>query len=98
MNLEFNTNLFGDLEFISLAKVTAALAEIPRDYRDVEFSGFNDHTGNVFIVLECGVTICSAFGHDVSYLAFDSSYEDRQDEVEFATFKTALAYAEIELQ
>ena len=92
MNLQFNTNLFGDVEFISLAKVTTALAAVPRDLRDVELSGFNDHTGNVYIILECGVTICSAFGRDVEYYVWD---DEKETDVEFSTFSLAYTYASI---
>lgn len=90
MNLHYNTRLFGDLEFVSLAKVTAALADVPLDLRDVDDTGFNDHTGNVYIHLECGVTLSSAFGREVEYFVWD---EEKETEVEFSDFSLAYTYA-----
>jgi hypothetical protein len=33
--------------------------------------GFNPNSGYVYLVLECGISICSMLGHDVEYLVTD---------------------------
>ena len=47
----------------------------------IESEGFNINSGIVYISLENGVSICSAFGQEVFYIVFDYM---TGDEIEFS--------------
>ena len=70
---------------------------IHRAYRDYAFgeevmeSGFNDRSGYVYIALENGVQIASAFGNEVEYIVYDYSNEE---ELFFDNYNDALKYSE----
>jgi hypothetical protein len=53
--------------------------------------GFNANSGYVYLALEDGVTICSAFGNDVEYLVTDF---DNGNETFFDDYSEALTYFE----
>jgi len=53
---------------------------------EIMLIGFNTNSGNVYIALENGVTICSMLGRDVSYIC--NSNED--EELFFASYEEAL--------
>ena len=44
--------------------------------------GFNINSGVVYIALENGVTICSAFGYEAFYIIYDN---ETDQELEFST-------------
>jgi len=46
--------------------------------------GFNINTGYVYIALENGVTIASAFGQDVEFIIYD---EEKEEEKFFSTIE-----------
>lgn len=68
---------------------------VHRAYRDYAFgeevmtSGFNDRSGYVYIALENGVQIASAFGNEVEYIVYDHTNED---EIFFNDYNKALNY------
>jgi len=65
MNIEFPP-LYGS-DLLSAALVVTALSEVPEPV-DILCCGFNEHTGNVYIALDNGVTIASCFGQSVEYI------------------------------
>ena len=65
MNIEFPP-LYG-YDLVSAALVVTALSEVPERV-DIMCCGFNEHTGNVYIALENGVTIASFFAQSVQYI------------------------------
>lgn len=77
-------------DFGSLVKVVNAYWDnwdaIHRDGADIEFVGYNDSTGYVYIALSNGVSIASAFGRSVVYIAYD---HDTEEEETFDTYKEA---------
>ena len=70
-----NTTL-GYLDAKSKSIVWAAYAENFAGEEIME-EGFNINSGNVYIALENGVTIASAFGQAVEYIVFD--FEEGQE-------------------
>jgi hypothetical protein len=56
---------------------------------DIEFSGFNDRSGYVYICLSNGVQIISNFGQEVEFLIND--YET-EEEIFCDTYTEALEY------
>ena len=68
MNIEFPP-LYGS-DLVSAALVVTALSQVPEPV-DIMCCGFNEHSGNVYIALENGVTIASCFGQSVEYIVSD---------------------------
>lgn len=68
---------------------------VHRAYRDYAFgeevmdSGFNNNSGYVYIALENGVQIASAFGNDVEYIVYDYT---NGEELFFDNYNNALNY------
>ena len=65
MNIEFPP-LYGS-DLVSAALVVTALSQVP-EHVDIMYCGFNEHSCNVYIALENGVTIASCFGQSVDYI------------------------------
>jgi len=76
------------LEAIGFSKVFEAYAEEVGSEEIMEI-GFNANSGIVYIALENGISICSAFGNDVEYLTMD--YDDNE-ETFFDTYEEALQF------
>jgi len=53
---------------------------------EIMLIGFNTNSGNVYIALENGVTICSMLGRDVSYIC----HSNEDEELFFASYEEAL--------
>jgi hypothetical protein len=69
----FNGDSIPYCEAQGLAKVFQAYADHATNESIMEGGiGFNENSGIVYIALENGIQICSAFGHDVEYLVTDS--------------------------
>ena len=76
------------LELKGLANVINAYAEnCPNE--EISCSGFNEKTGYVYIALENGIQICSAFGKDVEYITYDPTGEN---EMFFDDFEKIVEY------
>jgi hypothetical protein len=56
---------------------------------EIEYSGFNTNSGYVYLALENGISIISAFGRGVDFLV--SNYRNGNEEI-FDTYKDALSY------
>jgi hypothetical protein len=89
-------NLSGDsisfCEAQGLAKVFQAYADHATGESILEGCiGFNEKSGIVYIALENGVSICSAFGQDVEYLVTDF---ENGDEEFFELYEDALSLIE----
>ena len=66
----YNLNNPAYLEAKGLSKVWKAYSEnCPRE--DIMEVGFNENSGYVYIALENGISISSAFGQDVDYIVTD---------------------------
>ena len=73
------------LEARGLAKVWKAYSEdCPTE--DIMEVGFNENSGYVYIALEHGITIASAFGQDVDYIVTDF---DNGEEFFYDTYEDA---------
>jgi hypothetical protein len=53
---------------------------------DIEDVGFNLQTGNVWLMLSNGIVICSCFGQEPCFIAYDNKGE----ELEFDTYEEAV--------
>jgi len=53
---------------------------------EIMLIGFNTNSGNVYIALENGVTICSMLGRDVSYIC----HSNEDEELFFASYEETL--------
>ena len=71
-------NSFGYLDAKSKAIVWAAYAENFAGEEIME-EGFNINSGNIYIALENGVTIASAFGQEVEFYVYDRYFESIQE-------------------
>lgn len=81
----YNLESPAHLEAKGLARCWDAYAEnTPRHY--IMCIGFNDQTGYVYIALENGITIASAFGKPVEFIIFDC---EADEEVLFETYEEA---------
>jgi len=69
MNTQTQTSL-GYLDAKSKSIVWAAYAEHFAGEEIME-EGFNINSGNVYIALENGITIASAFGHNADFYIYD---------------------------
>ena len=71
----FNGDVIPYCEAQGLAKVFQAYADHATNESILEGGiGFNENSGIVYIALENGVSICSAFGQDVEYLVTDVEF------------------------
>lgn len=73
------------LESRGLAKVWKAYSE-DCSREDIMEVGFNENSGYVYIALENGITIASAFGQDVDYIVTDF---DNGEEFFYDTYEDA---------
>lgn len=74
-NIEFPP-LYGS-DLVSAALVVTALSQVP-EHVDIMYCGFNEHSGNVYIALENGVTIASCFGQSVEYIVSDPETDEEK--------------------
>jgi len=74
-------NSFAYLDAKSKSIVWMAYAENFSSEEIME-EGFNINSGVVYIALENGVTICSAFGYEAFYIIYDN---ETDQEIEFST-------------
>ena len=84
------TNSLGYLDAKSKSIVWAAYAENFAG-EDIIEEGFNINSGYVYIALENGVTIASAFGKAVEFIVYD---EENEEESFLSTVKQAYAFLE----
>jgi hypothetical protein len=54
---------------------------------EIMLIGFNKNSGNVYIALENGITICSMLGRDVSYIC----HSNEDEELFFASYEETLS-------
>ena len=88
----FNGDSIPYCEAQGLAKVFQAYADHATNESILEGGiGFNENSGIVYIALENGVSICSAFGQDVEYLVTDF---ENGDEEFFELYEDALSLIE----
>lgn len=74
------------LEAVGLSKVFAAYAENAAG-EDINSIGFNHNSGYIYICLENGISICSAFGRSVEYL---TNNQETEEEEFFNTYEEAI--------
>ncbi len=74
------------LEAVGLSKVFAAYADNAAG-EDINMIGFNHNSGYIYIYLENGVSICSAFGQPVEYLI---NNQETEEEDFFDTYEEAI--------
>ena len=84
------TNSLGYLDAKSKSIVWAAYAEHFGGEEIME-EGFNINSGYVYLALENGVTIASAFGKEVEYIVYD---EETEQEDFLSSVKQAYAFLE----
>jgi hypothetical protein len=87
MKTQTQTSL-GYLDAKSKSIVWAAYAEHFAGEEIME-EGFNLNSGNVYIALENGVTIASAFGQDSEFIIYD---EENEEERFFSTYEELSFY------
>jgi hypothetical protein len=56
---------------------------------EIEYSGFNNNSGYVYLALENGITIASCFGQSVDYIV--TNYRNDEEQI-FDTYKEALNF------
>jgi len=88
ISVEFPIDKMGSSDIESIDIVIKAYKKYA-DGEDIEFSGFNDMSGYVYICLSNGVQIISNFGQEVEFLIND--YET-EEEVFCDTYTEALEY------
>jgi len=88
ISVEFPIKKMGSLDIQSIDIVIKAYKRFA-DGEDIEFSGFNNMSGYVYICLSNGVQIISNFGQEVEFLIND--YET-EEEVFLDTYTEALEY------
>lgn len=74
------------LEAVGLSKVFDAYADYAAG-EDINSIGFNHNSGYIYICLENGISICSAFGQSVDYLTYNSRSDEEQF---FDTYEEAI--------
>ena len=84
------TNSLGYLDAKSKSIVWAAYAEHFGGEEIME-EGFNINSGYVYIALENGVTIASAFGKKVEFIVYD---EENEEETFLSSVKQAYSFLE----
>tara|TARA_R110002012_G_scaffold315885_1_gene530284 strand:+ start:580 stop:882 length:303 start_codon:yes stop_codon:yes gene_type:complete len=83
--VEFPISKMGSLDIESIDIVIKAYKKFAEgEY--IEFSGFNDMSGYVYICLSNGVQIISNFGQKVEFLIYDNETEE---EIFFDTYEQA---------
>lgn len=82
------TNSLGYLDAKSKSIVWAAYAEHFAGEEIME-EGFNINSGYVYIALENGITIASAFGKKVEYIVYD---DENEEESFLSSVKQAYAF------
>ena len=85
ISVEFPIDKMGSLDIQSIDIVIKAYKKYANG-EDIEFSGFNNMSGYVYICLSNGVTICSNFGQEVEFLV--TNFVD-SEEFFFDTYKQA---------
>jgi len=88
ISVQFPIDKMGSLDIESIDIVIKAYKKYA-DGEDIEFSGFNDMSGYVYICLSNGVQIISNFGQEVEFLINDYQTEE---EVFCDTYTEALEY------
>jgi len=85
MKIEGIKKTIGYTEALGFSKVFEAYYELT-GIEDIMEIGFNDNSGIVYIALDNGIAICSAFGNDVEFLVSDpeTSEETFFDDYELA--------------
>ena len=86
----FKVNRMAAMEAEGLANCFQAYAENTA-IENIEEIGFNENTGYIYIALENGVSIASAFGNEVEYIVTDfetgeeyfcETYDEALDQLE----------------
>lgn len=90
MKIEGIQGSIAHLEAIGFSRVFNAYANEVGSEEIMEI-GFNANSGIVYIALENGITICSAFGEEVEFLTMD--YDDNE-ETFFESYDEALEFIE----
>jgi len=85
IQVEFPIDKMGSLDIQSIDIVIKAYKKYA-DGEDIEFSGFNNMSGYVYIYLSNGVQIISNFGQEVEFLIYDNETEE---EIFFNTYEQA---------
>ena len=85
ISVEFPIKKMGSLDIQSIDIVIKAYKKYA-DGEDIEFSGFNNMSGYVYIYLSNGVQIISNFGQEVEFLIYDNETEE---EIFFNTYEQA---------
>jgi hypothetical protein len=88
ISVEFPIGKMGSLDIQSIDIVIKAYKKYANG-EDIEFSGFNNQSGYVYIALSNGVQIISSFGQEVEFLINDYQTED---EIFLDTYTEALEY------
>jgi len=83
--VEFPIDKMGSLDIQSIDIVIKAYKKFA-DGEYIEFSGFNNMSGYVYICLSNGVQIISNFGQEVEFLIYDNETEE---EIFFDTYEQA---------
>jgi len=86
--VKFPIDKMGYLELESMYIVLRAYKKYANG-EDIEFSGFNDKTGYVYIALSNGVQIISNFGQEVEFVVTNMH---NGDEYFFENYNEALEY------
>jgi hypothetical protein len=81
-------NSFAYLESIGKSKIWMAYAENFAG-EEIMQEGFNPNSGYVYIALENGISIASAFGHPVEYIVFE---HDNGEELFFESYQELEKY------
>ena len=93
MDLSFPTDNMGYSDIASMGLVLNAFAKVAQEHAPYDTTlctiatGFNRHSGYVYIAFDNGVSIASCFGQKVVYLAGD-------DDREFDSYDAALLHTE----
>ena len=88
ISVQFPIDKMGSLDIQSIDIVIKAYKKYANG-EDIEFSGFNNMSGYVYICLSNGVQIISNFGQEVEFLVNDYQTEE---EVFCDTYTEALEY------
>ena len=87
------TNFINSLGSADLQSFINVLDAYNSDYEtrklEIEYLGFNTNSGYVYLALENGISIISAFGRGVDFLV--TNYRNSNEEI-FDTYDEALSY------
>jgi len=89
-----NQNSFAYLEAKGKSKIWAAYANHCAGEEIME-EGFNPNSGYVYLSLECGIQIASAFGQEVEFFGYDFQTDK---EVSFYRFDELIEYLNREIE